>query len=64
MERNKELDERNRQLSDMVNKAIEIQAQSYKENILREVEVNSNQIISEVEDEKTFKQRFNRRPPA
>jgi hypothetical protein len=46
----------------MVNKAIEIQAESYKTNILKEVELTSNKIINDVEDEKKFKQRFNRKP--
>lgn len=45
----------------MVNKAIEMQAQSYKDTILRQVEVSTNRIIDDVEDEKTYKQRFNRK---
>jgi hypothetical protein len=34
----------------MVNKAIEIQAQNYKEHILKEVELSTNQIINDAED--------------
>ncbi len=46
----------------MVNKAIEMQAQTYKDNILKEVEISTHNIIQDAEDEKTYKQRFNRKP--
>ena len=33
-----------------VNNTLEIQAQTYKEHILKEVEVSTNQIINDAED--------------
>ncbi len=45
LQRNRELDERNRELAEMINKAIEIQAEAYKTNILKEVEINTGEIM-------------------
>ena len=61
MERNKELDERNKELGDMVNKAIEIQAESYKNNILKDVTIDTNQIIRQVKEEQEFVKRDRRK---
>ena len=63
LQRNKELDERNRELSEMVNKAIEIQAEAYKTNILKEVEINSGEIIQQVKEEQEYKNRGRRNAP-
>jgi hypothetical protein len=35
----------------MVNKAIEVQASAYKANILKEVQINSGQIMQQITDE-------------
>jgi hypothetical protein len=50
MERNKELEQRNRDLSDMVNRAIEIQAETYKTNILKEVKFNTAEILQQIKE--------------
>ena len=54
LERNRELELRNKELSDMVNRAIEIQAQSYKNNILKEVKINTGEIIQQIKEEQQF----------
>lgn len=61
MQRNRELDERNRELSEMINKAIEIQAEAYKTNILKEVEINTGEIIQQIKEEQEFKSRGRRK---
>ena len=61
LQRNRELDERNRELSEMINKAIEIQAEAYKSNILKEVEINTGEIIQQIKEEQEFKHKSRRR---
>lgn len=45
----------------MVNKAIEIQAESYKNNILKDVTIDTNQIIRQVKEEQEFVKRDRRK---
>ena len=47
----------------MVNKAIEIQAEAYKTNILKQVEINSGEIIQQVKEEQQYKNRGRRNAP-
>ena len=60
MIRNKELDERNRQLGEMVNKAIEMQASAYKTKIMKDVEFGTQKIINYAEEEQHFKEKKKR----
>ena len=55
------MDERNRELSEMINKAIEIQAESYKSNILKEVKINTGEIIQQIKEEQEYKHKPSRR---
>ena len=45
----------------MINKAIEIQAEAYKSNILKEVEINTGEIIQQIKEEQEYKPRQRRR---
>lgn len=45
----------------MVNKAIELQASSYKKSILKEVEISNEQILDQIREERTYSSK-NRRP--
>ncbi len=45
----------------MINKAIEIQAEAYKSNILKEVEINTGEIIQQIKEEQEFKHKSRRR---
>jgi hypothetical protein len=45
----------------MINKAIEIQAEAYKTNILKEVEINTGEIIQQIKEEQEFKSRGRRK---
>lgn len=47
----------------MINKAIEAQAEAYKTNILKEVEINSGEIIKQVKEEQEYKSRGKRKVP-
>ena len=45
----------------MINKAIEIQAENYKSNILKEVEINTGEIIQQIKEEQEYKPRSRRK---
>lgn len=50
IQRNKELDERNAELADMLNKAIERQASNYKEKVLSDVAKNAGSIYEQLKE--------------
>lgn len=45
----------------MINKAIEIQAEAYKTNILKQVEINTGEILQQIKEEQEFKSRGRRK---
>lgn len=45
----------------MINKAIEIQAEAYKTNILKEVEINTGEIIQQIKEQQQYKPKLRRR---
>ena len=45
----------------MINKAIEIQADNYKSNILKEVQKNTDNFLDQVKEEQEFKSKERRR---
>lgn len=47
----------------MINKAIEIQAEAYKSNILKEVEINTGEIIQQIKEEQEYKLKSRKREP-
>jgi len=50
IQRNKELDERNTELADMLNKAIERQANDYKDKVLGDVAKNAGNIYEQLKE--------------